>query len=91
MARQSLDERVTWLEQQMNKLLAQRGRSEEPADVDEVHRVPIAAREPAPDDWQSTVGMFRGDPVFQEMVEETTRRREQERRQAREESERDSA
>ena len=46
---------------------------------------------PARDDWKQTVGMFRGDPVVKEMIDEAQRSREEERRQARGEAERDSA
>jgi hypothetical protein len=41
-------------------------------------------------DCRSTIGMFDGDPLFNEMMEETSRRREEERRQAREEEQRES-
>ena len=46
---------------------------------------------PARDDWMQTVGMFRGDPVVKEMIDEAQRSREEERRQARGEAECDSA
>ena len=36
-------------------------------------------------DWRGTVGMFDGDPIFREMLDDVFRRREEERRQAREE------
>jgi len=36
--------------------------------------------QPAADAWRKTVGMFRGDPVFGEMIAETERRHEEERR-----------
>ena len=43
-------------------------------------------RYPAPGkDWRGTVGMFDGDPIFREMLDEVFRRREKERRQARDE------
>jgi hypothetical protein len=43
-------------------------------------------RYPAPGkDCRDTIGMFDGDPLFKEMMENTVRRREDERRQAREE------
>jgi hypothetical protein len=35
-------------------------------------------------DWRSTVGMFRGDAVVKEMIDEALRMREEERRRARE-------
>ena len=48
-------------------------------------------RYPAPGkDCRSTIGMFDGDPLFKEMMEETSRRREDERRQARDEESRES-
>jgi hypothetical protein len=40
--------------------------------------------QPATDDWIQTVGMFRGDPIVQEMIEQSRRTREEERRKARE-------
>ena len=41
-------------------------------------------RYPAPGkDWRGTVGMFDGDPIFREMLDDVFRRREEERRQAR--------
>ena len=48
-------------------------------------------RYPAPgQDWRSRIGMFDGHTIFQEMSDETFRRREEERRQAREEDSRDA-
>lgn len=41
-------------------------------------------RYPSPGkDWRDTVGMFDGDPIFREMLDDAFRRREEERRQAR--------
>lgn len=40
--------------------------------------------QPAPDDWKQTVGMFRGDPTFAEMIQEARQMREEDRRLARE-------
>jgi hypothetical protein len=37
---------------------------------------------PAPDAWKQTIGMFRGDPIVQEMIEESRRMRDEERRRA---------
>jgi hypothetical protein len=91
MSRQTLEQRVARLEQQMDKLLGEREHGEKPEHPDSVPGAPVMAREPGPDDWQSTVGTFRGDPVFEEMIDETTRRRDEERRQARGQSERESA
>ena len=43
-------------------------------------------RYPAPGkDWRGTVGMFDGDPIFREMLDDVLHRREEERRQARDE------
>jgi hypothetical protein len=48
-------------------------------------------RYPAPgQDWRSSIGMFDGDPIFQEMLDETFRRREEERRQARDDKSREA-
>lgn len=48
-------------------------------------------RYPTPgQDWRSSIGMFDGDPIFQEMLDETSRRREEERRQARDEEMREA-
>ncbi len=41
--------------------------------------------EPGRDDWQSTVGMFRGDPVMKEILDDVRANREQERKEARSE------
>jgi len=88
---QTLEQRVAHLEQQMNKVLGECDRGDSPERDDTVRAVPVTAREPGPDDWRSTVGAFRGDPIFQEMMAETTRRRNEERRQAHEEWEREPA
>lgn len=37
---------------------------------------------PGRDEWKGTFGMFAGDPVMQEILEETQRIREADRRQA---------
>ncbi len=39
--------------------------------------------EPARDEWQSTVGMFRGDPVMKEILDDARDVREREREEAR--------
>jgi hypothetical protein len=70
-----LEARVAQLERQMAQLLAAR---------DNGHP---ARQQPGPDDWKQTIGMFDGDPVFKEMIEETKRRREAERKLAREQAE----
>ena len=38
-------------------------------------------RGPGRDDWMKTVGMFAGDPVMKEIIEEGRRVREQDRQQ----------
>jgi hypothetical protein len=65
---QSLEERVARLEQKMERLIERR--------IDE--------SQPAADDWKRTVGMFRGDPIVEEMIQESRRIREDDRRRARE-------
>ena len=35
--------------------------------------------------WRGTIGMFDGDPIFREMLDDVFRRREEERRQTRDE------
>ena len=37
-------------------------------------------------DWQRTVGMFRGDPIMKQVIDEALRMREEERKQARREN-----
>ncbi len=39
--------------------------------------------EPGRDEWQATVGMFRGDPVMKEILDDVQESREREREQAR--------
>ena len=39
-------------------------------------------RDPGRDDWMKTVGMFAGDPVMKEIIEEGRRVREQDRQQS---------
>ena len=39
-----------------------------------------AKGQPARDAWRNTVGMFRGDPIVGEMIEEAQRIREEDRR-----------
>ena len=73
MVPQTLEARVDRLEQQMNLLLG--GRTDE--------------SQPTADDWKETVGMFRGDPIVGEMIDESRRLREEDRRAAREAGESD--
>lgn len=67
MVPQTIEERVARLEQQITRLRG--GRPDE--------------RQPAADDWTQTVGMFRGDPIVEEMIDEARRTREVDRRLAR--------
>lgn len=39
--------------------------------------------EPDRDDWQKTVGMFRGDPVMKEILDDVKAAREREREESR--------
>ncbi|XZE55946.1 hypothetical protein SH139x_001998 [Planctomycetaceae bacterium SH139] len=39
--------------------------------------------EPGRDEWQTTVGMFRGDPVMKEILDDMQEERERERQEAR--------
>jgi hypothetical protein len=43
--------------------------------------------QPDRDAWRKTVGMFRGDPIFGEMIEEAQRMREEDRRLSRDATE----
>ena len=56
---EALEARVARLEQQMTQLMI--GKSD--------------GGEPARDAWKLSVGMFRGDPVFKEMLDEAHARR----------------
>jgi hypothetical protein len=38
--------------------------------------------QPASDDWRQTVGMFRGDAIVEEMIEQSLQMREEDRRLA---------
>ena len=67
-AQQTLEARVARLEQQISLLMGER----------------TGESQPAADDWKQTVGVFRGDPIVGQMIEESRRMREDERRQARE-------
>jgi hypothetical protein len=73
MSAASVEERVARLEQQMDALIRRPQRIE---------------NEPAPHEWVESVGMFRGDPVVKEMIDEAARARAEQRRQARDEAER---
>jgi hypothetical protein len=61
-----VEERVTRLEQLVERLLQTRA----------------ASAEPSQDDWQRTFGMFAGDAVMKEIIEAGRRIREEDRRQS---------
>jgi hypothetical protein len=67
MSEASLEERVAELERQMSSLL--RGNAND-----------HALREPRRDDWMSTVGMFDGDAIMKEVIEDTRKVREDDRK-----------
>ena len=73
MSQEMLETRVARLERQVSMLMHGR--------VDE--------SQPPRDAWRKTVGMFRGDPIFGEMIAETERRHEEERRLAQDATEPD--
>jgi hypothetical protein len=70
MSTADLERRVSQLEQQYSQLLARLKNGQSPPS-------------PGRDDWKQSVGMFRGDAIFQEMSEDVARRREAERDEAR--------
>lgn len=69
MAQTNLEARVAQLEEQMAALLK---RSNEQS----IH-------EPGRDEWKLTIGMFDGDPVMEEVIQETLKVREQDRKRTR--------
>jgi hypothetical protein len=71
MAQDTIEKRVARLEKQVSLLIGNR------TDGDP----------PSADAWQQTVGMFRGDPIVREMIEEARRIREEDRRKTRETTE----
>ena len=71
MVQETLDLRVAQLEKQMNLLLRERANG----------------NQPTADDWKQTIGMFRGDPIVEEMIEQSRRMREEDRRRANETTE----
>ena len=74
MAQDTIEARVVRLEEQVSLLM--HGRKDE--------------SQPARDAWRKTIGMFRGDPVVGEMIAETERRHEEERRLAQDATEPDA-
>lgn len=70
MSQLNLEQRVAELERQVAELRQQRANGE-----------PL--REPGRDDWKKTVGMFDGDPVMKEIIEETLKIREEDRQRTR--------
>ncbi len=71
MAHETIEDRVARLERQVSMLM----------------RARTGETQPPRDAWEQTVGMFRGDPVFGEMIEEAKRIREEDRRQTRDATE----
>ncbi len=52
--------------------------------IDRLEKAVFGKRqEPSRDDWQKSVGMFRGDPVMKEILDDVRQSRNQEREQAR--------
>lgn len=66
MSQASIEERVTRLEQLVDRLLQGNASS----------------GQPGRDDWKKTFGMFAGDPVVKEIIEAGQRIREEDRHQA---------
>jgi hypothetical protein len=73
MSAASVEDRLARLEQQMDVLIRRPRRIE---------------NEPAPHEWIESVGMFRGDPVVKEMIDEAARARAEQRQQACDEAQR---
>jgi hypothetical protein len=71
MSQEAIETRVARLERQVSVLM--RSRSSE--------------SQPAADAWRKTIGMFRGDPIVGEMIEEAQQIREEDRRQTRDATE----
>jgi len=63
-----LESRVERLESQMDSVLANGSSSQ--------------GIEAGPDSWRNTIGMFRGDSLFQEMIDGVAETRSRERQQA---------
>ncbi len=65
MSQPSLDERVSALEQEVARL----------------SKLQPGEKQPAEKDWRSTRGMFAGDPIMKEIIEEGRKIRERDREQ----------
>jgi hypothetical protein len=63
MSQPTLDERVAALEQEVARL----------------NKLQPGERRPPEKDWRSTLGMFAGDPIMKEIIEEGRRIRERDR------------
>jgi hypothetical protein len=68
MSQATLEERVARLEKRLDALVQDKS----------------TTGQPPRKDWRRTVGMFKGDPIMKEILDEALRMREEERRQARE-------
>ena len=68
MSQASLEKRVAHLEDQVNRLLNQSAANGQTSD------------QPGFDDWKNTVGMFDGDRVMKEIIDETLKVREEDRK-----------
>ena len=71
MSQASLEKRVAHLEDQVNRLLNQSAANGQTSD------------QPGLDDWKNTVGMFDGDRVMKEIIDETLKVREEDRKRTR--------
>jgi hypothetical protein len=71
MSQASLEKRVAHLEDQVNRLLNQSAANGQTSD------------QPGFDDWKNTVGMFDGDRVMKEIIDETLKVREEDRKRTR--------
>ena len=69
MSPETIESRVARLEDQVSMLLRNRANENRANE-----------NQPATGAWRKTVGMFRGDPIFGEMIEEAQRLREEDRR-----------
>ena len=71
MSQASLEKRVAHLEDQVNRLLNQSVANGQTSDQSGF------------DDWKNTVGMFDGDRVMKEIIDETLKVREEDRKRTR--------